>query len=123
MFQGLRTVVYNVADLARAKAWYIEVLGLQPYFDQPPYVGFNVGGYELGLLGIAPDNAPETARSVTYWGVDDADVMFSRMVELGATQHEPIHDVGDEIRLGSVVDPFGNVVGIIKNPQFKLPDA
>ena len=49
MFLGLRTVVYKVSDLGRAKAWYTKVLGIEPYFDEPFYVGFNVGGYELGL--------------------------------------------------------------------------
>ena len=49
MLQGLRTVIYHVADLDRAKAWYADVIGSAPYFDQPFYVGFNVGGFELGL--------------------------------------------------------------------------
>ncbi len=50
MFLGLRTAVYDAPDIAKAKAWYSKVLGEQPYFDQPFYVGFNVGGYELGIL-------------------------------------------------------------------------
>jgi len=49
MLLGLRTVIYPVADLARGKAWYEQVVGAKPYFDEPFYVGFNVGGFELGL--------------------------------------------------------------------------
>ncbi|HEY9487444.1 MAG TPA: VOC family protein, partial [Chryseosolibacter sp.] len=51
-FLGLRTVIYNVPDIDRAKAWYMQVLGLKPYFDEPFYVGFNVGGFELGLVPL-----------------------------------------------------------------------
>ena len=56
MLLGLRTVMYHVDDLNAAKEWYAQVLGFQPYFDEPFYVGFNVGGYELGLH---PDGAPQ----------------------------------------------------------------
>lgn len=121
MFQGLRTVVYQVADLEQAKAWYERALGKSPYFDEPFYVGFNVGGYELGL---APsDTARVTQESngtVTYWGVPDADAAFRRLIELGAREHAAIQDVGDGIRLGAVFDPFGNVLGVIENPHFTL---
>ena len=48
-FLGLRTVVYQVGDLGRAKEWYGAALRIAPYFDQPFYVGYNVGGFELGL--------------------------------------------------------------------------
>ena len=115
IFRGLRTVVYEVADLEGAKAWYAGALGKPPYFDEPFYVGFNVGGYELGLL---PSSEP--VGPVTYWGVPNADAAFARLVELGAREHAAIHDVGDGIRLGSVFDPFGNVLGVIENPHFTL---
>ena len=49
MILGLRTVVYHVDDINKAKEWYAQVLGFKPYFDEPFYVGFNVNGYELGL--------------------------------------------------------------------------
>jgi len=116
MFQGLRTVVYEVADLGAAKQWYAQVLGRPPYFDEPFYVGFTVGGYELGLL---PSDAP--APPVAYWGVPDADAAFASLVAHGAKTHEVVHDVGGGIRLGSVTDPFGSTVGVIFNPHF-APD-
>src|SRR5262249_42822485 len=85
MFQGLRTAIYHVNDLDKAKAWYSEILGIQPYFDKPFYVGFNVGGYELGLH---PDNAKPHMRPagvVAYWGVKDANASLARLIEKGAT--------------------------------------
>jgi predicted enzyme related to lactoylglutathione lyase len=123
MFLGLRTGIYHVEDLARAKEWYTKVLGVQPYFDQAFYVGFNVGGYELGLV---PDEASGDKRqpsSVAYWGVDDAKAAYQRLLELGATSQEPVTDVGGGIIVAAVYDPFGNVLGVIQNPYFKLPDS
>jgi catechol 2,3-dioxygenase-like lactoylglutathione lyase family enzyme len=119
MFQGLRTVTYGVKDIEKAKAWYSTVLGIQPYFDQPFYVGFNVGGFELGLN---PDVRPGTAGPVAYWGVARADAAWKRLLELGAQEHEPVQDVGEGIRIGSVIDPFGNTLGIIENPSFSLKE-
>ena len=123
MFQGLRTVIYQVGDLEQAKAWYSTVLGVKPYFDEPFYVGFNVGGFELGLQ---PDTAglSRVGNSViTYWGVSQIEAAFKRLLELGATVQAEIQDVGGDIRVASVIDPFGNIVGIIENPHFSLESA
>lgn len=121
MFQGLRTVIYHADDLEKAKAWYAEVLGIEPYFDQPFYVGFSVGGYELGLdpdmTGVTKGN-----NEVAYWGVADAAATYQRMLELGAGMQSDVRDVGEGIRVATVTDPFGNVFGIIENPNFKIED-
>ena len=120
MFQGLRTVIYHAADLNAAKEWYAKALGVQPYFDQPFYVGFNIAGYEFGL-DPDPNSATGTGTSaIAYWGVDDAEAELARLVELGATDRLGVQDVGEGIRLASVIDPFGNVFGIIENPHFSL---
>lgn len=118
MLQGLRTAVYHVTDIEKAKAWYSEMLGIQPYFDFPFYVGFNVGGYELGLH---PDNTGVTpgGSTFTYWGVPDARAALKRLLELGATLHRDLQDVGEGILLASVLDPWGNIFGVIENRQFK----
>lgn len=123
MFLGLRTAVYDAADIAKAKAWYSKVLGEQPYFDQPFYVGFNVGGYELGLLPAKNATVKRSRAGVAYWGVEDAHVSYKRLVELGAAPLEEIQDVGGGILIGAVQDPFGNVLGIIQNPNFKPGQA
>ena len=116
MIKGLRTVIYPTPDLAKGKAWYAQVLGADPYFDQPFYVGFSVGGFELGLI---PDGKPGEQGSRAYWGVADADAELKRLVEIGGRECEPVTDVGEGIKVGAVMDPFGNVFGIIENPHFK----
>ena len=117
MLQGLRTIIYPVNDLARAREWYSTLLGQQPYFDQPFYVGFEVGGFELGLdpNGVS---APAAGGSVTYWGVTDIEAAFRRLGELGAGKHSLVAEVGDDIKVAVVTDPFGNALGIIQNPHF-----
>jgi predicted enzyme related to lactoylglutathione lyase len=117
-FQGLRTVIYPAPDLEQTKAWYSSVLGIAPYFDQPFYVGFNVGGYELGLDPDAPNAPAQAGGAVAYWGVADANSALSRLLSLGATARTEVQDVGDGIKVATVRDPFGNIFGIIENPHF-----
>lgn len=118
-FLGLRTTIYKVPDLAKAKEWYERILGVAPYFDQPFYVGFNVGGYELGL---DPDmkNVKAGNNAVAYWGVASAEKAYKALLIAGAKSHGAVHDVGEGIKVATVLDPFGNVFGLIENPHFKL---
>ena len=118
-FLGLRTVIYHAPDLAKTKAWYAEVLEIEPYFDQPFYVGFNVGGYELGLDPDASSTPGGKSGVVVYWGVTDADASVRRLISLGATERSAVQEVGEGIRVATVFDPFGNIFGIIENPHFK----
>jgi predicted enzyme related to lactoylglutathione lyase len=118
MILGLRTVIYHVPDLAKAKAWYSEVLGQPPYFDEPFYVGFNVGGFELGLDPDMSGYSAGVGGVGAFWGVADAAAAFNRLLELGASEHEPVKEVGGGIRVATVKDPFGNLFGIIENPHF-----
>ncbi|OGT79674.1 MAG: bleomycin resistance protein [Gammaproteobacteria bacterium RIFCSPLOWO2_02_FULL_61_13] len=115
MILGLRTAIYPAPDLVRAKAWYEQVLGMKPYFDEPFYVGFSVGGFELGLI---PVGEPSWAGPQPLWGVDDAAAEFQRLVALGAAALQPVTDVGGGIKVAAVLDPFGNRFGIIENPHF-----
>ena len=119
-FLGLRTVIYHAPDLAKAKQWYSQALGFAPYFDQPFYVGFNVGGYELGLDPDASSTPGGNGGAVAYWGVADAGAAFRRLIELGATERSNVQEVGQGIRVATVFDPFGNIFGIIENPHFKV---
>ena len=121
MFLGLRTTVYVVDDLDAAKAWYADALGDAPYFDQPFYVGFNVGGFELGLTPSEGESRSGASGTLTYWGVPDAGAALARLIELGATERDPVQDVGDGVKTATVLDPFGNVLGVIENPHFQLP--
>jgi len=120
VIQGLRTAAYPTPDLARGKAWYTRVLGQAPYFDEPFYVGFSVGGFELGLI---PDGEPGSVGVQVFWGVADAAAELTRLVGLGAQIHEDVKDVGGGIKVASVRDPFGNLFGIIENPHFKVEDV
>jgi len=121
MVQGLGTVIYKVADLNRAKAWYSSAFRQAPYFDQPFYVGFNIGGYELGLDPNQTDTKAGPGGSVAYWRVASADTAVQQFVDAGATVVTAVRDVGDGIKVATVADPFGNLIGLIENPHFTLP--
>jgi lactoylglutathione lyase len=119
-FLGLRTCIYKVPDIAKAKQWYSSVLGIQPYFDEVFYVGFNVGGYELGLQPSEGALQSKTESVLTYWGVHDVAKIFQDLLEAGATPHEDPTDVGGGITVATVKDPWGNIFGVINNPHFKI---
>jgi len=114
-WQGLRTVIYPSPDLAAAKIWWTGLLGTEPYFDQPFYVGYNIAGYELGLLPDGPSDG-----ALTYWGVEDVTSAVSEAIAAGATEHTPVAEVGDGIVTATVRTPQGAILGLIYNPHFKL---
>jgi predicted enzyme related to lactoylglutathione lyase len=117
MIKGLRTAAYPAPDLGRAKAFYTAAFGVAPYFDEPFYVGYNIGGFELGLVPDAPGTT-SPGGVVALWGVDDVAAEFKRLLALGAQAHEEPKDVGGDIIVASVLDPFGNILGLIQNPHF-----
>jgi predicted enzyme related to lactoylglutathione lyase len=117
VIQGLRTAVYFVPDVARGRDWYARALGIEPYFDEPFYVGFNVGGFELGLHPGAPEAGHEGGVEV-YWGVADIQAALDHFLAAGAGKLKEIQDVGGGIKLVLVLDPFGNRFGLIENPHF-----
>jgi predicted O-methyltransferase YrrM/catechol 2,3-dioxygenase-like lactoylglutathione lyase family enzyme len=140
---GLRTVVFHVPELAAARDWYAGVLGFPPYFDQPFYVGFDVGGFELGLVPeevlledpgledpgpedpgreIPGQDIPRGGGGTAYWGVTEIEAAVARLLELGASLHEEVTDVGGGIRVAALRDPFGNLLGVIENPEFRGMD-
>ncbi|RZV60216.1 MAG: VOC family protein, partial [Flavobacteriaceae bacterium] len=112
---GLRTTGYIVKDLSEAKDWYTKAFKVEPYFDEPFYVGFNIAGYELGLMpeGDTPNIKGENILS--YWGVEDIQKAYERLLELGATAHEKPTNVGGDLMVASVFDPWKNIIGIIYN--------
>lgn len=116
---GLRTTIYKVGNIDNAKEWYSKAFGVKPYFDEPFYVGFNIGGYELGLQ---PEEKIEVKGEsvLSYWGVNNVEKAFNHLLELGATEHEKPQNVGGEIIVATVKDPWENIIGFICNPEFKL---
>ena len=117
MVLGLRTVIYPAPDMGVGKAFYSAVLGIEPYFDEPFYVGYNASGFELGLV---PDGTPGPDGIQAYWGVANIDDEFARLKSLGAECIEPVTDVGGGVRVAAVKDPFGNRFGSIENPVFDV---
>jgi predicted enzyme related to lactoylglutathione lyase len=120
MLLGLRTVIYKTPDLAKAKAWYSKVFGIEPYFDEPFYVGFNVGGYELGLDPDTKKQGAGRGGSVAYWGVKDLKAVMQRLEKDKVTVRSSAKDVGEGILVATIEDPFGNLIGLIENPHFSL---
>jgi len=112
---GLRTVIYPAPDLSAATAWWTAFLGYGPYFAEPFYVGFSVGGYELGLLPTADGSD----GALTYWGVADVAAAVDAAVAAGASVHVPAAEVGDGIVTATVTTPGGAIVGFIVNPHFQ----
>ena len=117
---GLRTTIYKVGDITQAKEWYSKAFATQPYFDEPYYVGFNIGGYELGLQPEDHPTIDKVESVISYWGVENIMDAYNFLIGLGATENEPPYNVGDDLMTATVKDPFGNVIGIIYNPHFKL---
>lgn len=118
---GLRTTIYKVNNIKEATAWYSKAFETNPYFNEPFYVGFNIGGFELGLQPKEEDNAINKGDNVVaYWGVDDINTTYEKLITLGATDNEKPYNVGENIMTATVKDPFGNIIGLIYNPHFKL---
>lgn len=118
---GLRTTIYKVNDIQKATEWYSKAFETQPYFNETFYVGFNIKGYELGLQPEENPTLDKAESVVAYWGVENIQDNYDRLIELGATEHEKPQNVGGEIVTASVKDPFGNIIGLIYNPHFQLP--
>jgi len=128
MLRGLTTVSFFADDITAARSWYAELLGIEPYFVReangaPVYVEFRVGDYqhELGIVDsrFATGARPGTAGgAVIYWHVDDVQASFERLVSLGATVHEAPVERGPGFVTASVVDPFGNILGIMYNQHY-----
>ena len=119
-YLGLRTCIYKVPDLGKAKIWYAIAFDVEPYFDEPFYVGFNIGGFELGLLPDEHLGLSKSDNVLTYWGVENIREVYDKLISAGAKKHEEPNNVGGDLEVASVKDPWGNVIGIIYNPHFKI---
>lgn len=128
MLRGLSTVNFFADDVAAARDWYAELLGVEAYFaremeGKPVYVEFRLGDYqhELGIVDsrfAAPRNSNEPGGAVIYWHVDDVNAVFDKLVAHGATVHEKVVERGPGFVTASVVDPFGNILGVMYNQHY-----
>lgn len=122
--RGMTTVSYFAADHAAAKQWYTDFLGIKPYFERPGYVEFRLGDYqhELGIIDskYVPGTESTNGRAgvVVYWHVDDVHAVLKKAISMGATQLEEPQDRGQGFITATVVDPFGNILGIMYNPHY-----
>jgi predicted enzyme related to lactoylglutathione lyase len=128
MLRGMATVSYWADDLKEARRWYTELLGVEPYFERPDaenpaYVEFRIGDAqdELGIIDrkYAPPGGPAgPGGAVLYWHVDDIEATLARLKTMGATEHEPLTPREAGFITASVVDPFGNILGVMVNPHY-----
>ncbi|WP_370965307.1 VOC family protein [Amycolatopsis sp. cg9] len=122
MLRGMATVSYFADDHEAAKEWYAEFLGIEPYFQRPGYAEFRIGDHqhELGLIDrkYVPASMGGASGEIVYWHVDDLEATVARLHELGAKEYEPITERGPGFVTASVVDPFGNVLGVMTNAHY-----
>ncbi len=111
--QGIKTVLHPVSDLAKAKAVYSALLGIQPTTDSEYYVGYDAEGQQIGLV---PGGAAQgMASPVAYWHVSDIEAKLTEVTAAGATVKESPHDVGGGRLVASFTDTDGNVLGLIQD--------
>ena len=129
MLRGVATISFWAADMEAAKKWYSELLGLDPYFERPgpagglAYMEFRLGDYqhELGIINssFAPQGATTgPGGAVVYWHVDDVVATLEKVKTMGAKEYEPLTERGVGFITASVVDPFGNILGLMYNPHY-----
>jgi len=114
---GLRTTIYKVSDLDAAKAWYTKVFWVTPYFDEPYYVGYNIGGYELGLQ---KEEVLKWENIAVFWWVENIEEMYAYFVVCGAVEVEKPMNVWGEIIVATLKDPWNNLLWLIYNPEFQI---
>lgn len=121
--RGLATLNFFAADHKAAKEWYTKMLGVPPYFERPGYMEFRIGDYqhELGIIDARfapPGTNSNPGGAIVYWHVDDVQGTLDRLLSLGATLNEKVMVRGEGFVTASVVDPFGNVLGIMYNRHY-----
>ena len=111
MNQGVKTIIYPVSDIAQAKALYRTLLGVEPYADAPYYVGFKVGGQDIGL-----DPNGHKAGVTAYHHVDDIRKTLQALLDAGAQLQQDVKDVGGGTLIATVKDANGNIIGLRQMP-------
>jgi predicted enzyme related to lactoylglutathione lyase len=112
MTEGLTAIIYPVKDLAKAKTLYSALLGVSPSMDEPYYVGYDVGGLDVGL--DPNGHGQGMTGPVGYWHVDDIRKSLKALLDAGAVPKQEVKDVGGGKLIASVTDADGNVIGLIQ---------
>jgi len=121
--RGLATINFYATNHSDAVKWYSDFLETQPYFNVPGYAEFRIGDYqhELGIIDAryAPDNISSKPSGATiFWHVDNLQATIDKLISLGASIYQPITDRSNGFVTASVIDPFGNILGIMTNPHY-----
>jgi predicted enzyme related to lactoylglutathione lyase len=128
LLKGMATVSFYADDVKAARAWYTKLLGIAPYFERPDsknpaYIEFRLGDYqhELGIIDrkFAPKGAtPEAGGAVVFWHVNNVEAALEKVKAMGAKEYEPIINREAGFVTASVIDPFGNILGLMYNPHY-----
>lgn len=126
--RGMATVSFYADDILAAAAWYTKLLGTEPYFarptaEDPKYVEFRVGDYqhELGIISSeykSPKAGVGLGGAVLFWHVNDVEAALDTVTSMGASEYEPLTKRGAGFITASVIDPFGNILGLMYNPHY-----
>lgn len=127
--RGLSTVTLWAEDVSAAVDWYGRMLGTRPYFlrpeppEHPMYAEFRLGDNEdeLGILDrrFAPaGTSAGVGGAVAYWHVTEVRATYQRLLDAGATSYEEPVEREAGFITASVVDPFGNILGLMYNPHW-----
>ena len=110
MNKGIKTVIYPVKDVNESKTLFRKLLEVEPYADQPYYVGFKVGDQDIGLV---PNN-PE-AGMTAFYHVDDIKNSLQILIDGGGTIIQDVKNVGGGRLIASIRDKDSNIIGLIQN--------
>src|SRR6188474_1315153 len=99
MNKGVKTIIYPVKDIAQATTLFRKFLGVEPYADQPYYVGFKINDQDIGLV----PNSPE-AGVTAFYHVDDIKSSLQILLDAGAAIIQDIKNVGGGRLIASVKD-------------------
>lgn len=128
LLRGMATISYWADDVKKARTWYTELFGMEPYFqkpdaENPSYIEYRIGDYQHEVGIVDKNYMPKTAAKGTggatlYWHVDNVQYALDRLLSKGATAYEPVTERGKGFVTAAVIDPFGNIVGIMQNPHY-----
>ena len=113
MTSGVKTIIFPVSDIAQAKAIFAALLGVEPATDESYYVGYPVGGQDVGL--DPNGHGKGMTGPVAYWHVDDIEASLQRLLDAGAETRQAIREVGGGRRVATVVDGDGNAIGLLQD--------
>jgi predicted enzyme related to lactoylglutathione lyase len=109
MNKGIKTILYPVKDMTQGKTMFRKLLGVEPYADQPYYVGFKIDDQDIGLV----PNSPEGAVAA-FFHVDDIKGSLQIILDAGGKTIQEVKGVGGGRLIASAKDQNGNIIGLVQ---------